>query len=163
MMDMGKNWSGREDLNLRPPAPHTDIQTTLISLFYINFIPAPASKITVNLAHKPLFLLNSGYHFRRPQQLLKVHFEVTVIHACPAGTGICTNNSNSLPTGGEPVIRGTRVTLRTILASLAEGDSQDDLLKDFPTLTEADVRAVIAFAAASAEEDLPLAEIPRAS
>ena len=65
--------------------------------------------------------------------------------------------------GGEPVIRGTRVTLRTILASLAEGDSQDDLLKDFPTLTEADVRAVIAFAAASAEEDLPLAEIPRTS
>jgi len=65
--------------------------------------------------------------------------------------------------GGEPVIRGTRVTLRTVLASLAEGDSQDALLKDFPTLTEDDVRAVIAFAAASAEEDLPLPEIPRAS
>jgi len=65
--------------------------------------------------------------------------------------------------GGEPVIRGTRVTLRTVLASLAEGDSQDALLKDFPALTEADVRAVIAFAAASAEEDLPLPESPRAS
>jgi uncharacterized protein (DUF433 family) len=65
--------------------------------------------------------------------------------------------------GGEPVIRGTRVTLRTVLASLAEGDNQDALLKDFPTLTEDDVRAVIAFAAASAEEDLPLPEIPRAS
>jgi uncharacterized protein (DUF433 family) len=65
--------------------------------------------------------------------------------------------------GGEPVIRGTRVTLRTVLASLAEGDNQDALLKDFPTLTEIDVRAVIAFAAASAEEDLPLPEIPRAS
>ena len=61
------------------------------------------------------------------------------------------------------MIRGTRVTLRTILASLAEGDSQDDLLKDFPTLTEAVVRAVIAFAAASAEEDLPPPEIPRNS
>ncbi len=65
--------------------------------------------------------------------------------------------------GGEPVIRGTRVTLRSILASLAEGDSLEALLADFPTLTEDDVRAVIAFAAASAEEDLPLAEIPRAS
>jgi len=65
--------------------------------------------------------------------------------------------------GGEPVIRGTRVTLRTVLANLAEGDSQDALLKDFPALTEADVRAVIAFAAASAEEDMPLPEIPRAS
>jgi uncharacterized protein (DUF433 family) len=58
--------------------------------------------------------------------------------------------------GGEPVIRGTRVTLRTVLASLAEGDLVDDILKDFPTLTTADIRAVIAFAAASAEEDLPL-------
>ena len=65
--------------------------------------------------------------------------------------------------GGEPMIRGTRVTLRTVLASLAEGDSQEALLKDFPALTQADVRAVIAFAAASVEEDLPLPEIPRAS
>ncbi len=65
--------------------------------------------------------------------------------------------------GGEPVVRGTRVMLRTILASLAEGDSLEALLADFPTLTEDDVRAVIAFAAASAEEDLPLSEIPRAS
>ena len=65
--------------------------------------------------------------------------------------------------GGEPVIRGTRVTLRTILASLAEGDSPEAILRDFPTLTEEDIRAVIAFAAASAEEDLPLPEVPRAS
>jgi len=65
--------------------------------------------------------------------------------------------------GGEPVIRGTRVTLRTILASLAEGDTPEALLKDFPTLTEDDIRAVVAFAAASAEEDMPLHEIPRAS
>ena len=33
-------------------------------------------------------------------------------------------------------------------------------LADFPTLTEEDVRAAIAFAAASAQEDLLLAEIP---
>ena len=46
--------------------------------------------------------------------------------------------------GGEPVIKGTRVTLRTILASLAEGASFDELLEDFPTLKEQDVRAAIA-------------------
>jgi uncharacterized protein (DUF433 family) len=51
--------------------------------------------------------------------------------------------------GGEPVIKGTRVTLRTILASLADGDGMEDLLRDFPTLTEEDIRAVIAFAAAT--------------
>ena len=65
--------------------------------------------------------------------------------------------------GGEAVIKGTRVTLRTILASLAEGDRVEDLLREFPTLTENDVLAVIAFAAASAEEDLPVPAIPRAS
>ena len=59
--------------------------------------------------------------------------------------------------GGDPVIKGTRVTVRTILASLAEGASVQEILEDFPTLTEQDVRAVIAFAAASAEEDLPVA------
>ena len=57
--------------------------------------------------------------------------------------------------GGEPVIKGTRVTLRTVLASLAEGASIEEILEDFPTLTAEDVRAVIALAAASAEEDLP--------
>ena len=62
--------------------------------------------------------------------------------------------------GGDPVIRGTRVTIRTILASLAEGATIDQILKDFPTLTEKDVRAVIAFAAASAEEDLPTPSMP---
>jgi uncharacterized protein (DUF433 family) len=62
--------------------------------------------------------------------------------------------------GGEPVIKGTRVTLRTILASLAEGASIREILDDFPTLKEEDVRAAIAFAAASAEEDLPVPSIP---
>jgi uncharacterized protein (DUF433 family) len=63
--------------------------------------------------------------------------------------------------GGEPVIKGTRVTLRTILASLAEGAAPEEILADFPTLTPEDVRAVIAFAAASAGEDLPLPDLPR--
>jgi uncharacterized protein (DUF433 family) len=62
--------------------------------------------------------------------------------------------------GGEPVIKGTRVTLRTLLASLAEGGTAAEILSDFPTLCEEDVRAAIAFAATSAQEDLPLAESP---
>jgi len=56
---------------------------------------------------------------------------------------------------GQPVIRGTRVILRTILSSLAEGCEQDEILRSFPSLTRDDLKAVIAFAAASAEEDLP--------
>lgn len=63
--------------------------------------------------------------------------------------------------GGEPVIRGTRVTLRTLLASLAEGSDESEILADFPAVTREDLKAVIAFAAASAEDDLPVAEVPR--
>ena len=62
--------------------------------------------------------------------------------------------------GGEPVFRGTRVTLRTVLASLAEGDSTATILKSFPSLSEDQLKATIAFAAASVQEDLPLPEIP---
>jgi len=62
--------------------------------------------------------------------------------------------------GGEFVVKGTRVTVRTILASLAEGATSAEILGDFPTLTEEAVRAVIAFAAASAEEDLPVPPTP---
>jgi uncharacterized protein (DUF433 family) len=62
--------------------------------------------------------------------------------------------------GGEPVLKGTRVTLRTVLASLAEGATPEAIVADFPTLSLEDVRAAIAFAAASAEEDLPVSEVP---
>ena len=62
--------------------------------------------------------------------------------------------------GGEPVFKGTRVLLRTVLASLAAGDAVDDILADFPSLKPEDVRAAIAFAAASAEEDLPVPAAP---
>ena len=62
--------------------------------------------------------------------------------------------------GGEPIVRGTRVTVRTVLASLAEGLSVEEIVAEFPTLDDAAVRAVIAFAAVSAEEDLPLPATP---
>jgi uncharacterized protein (DUF433 family) len=62
--------------------------------------------------------------------------------------------------GGETVLKGTRVTMRTILASLAEGATPEEILADFPTVSAAAVRAVIAFAAAAAEEDLPMSAAP---
>ena len=61
---------------------------------------------------------------------------------------------------GEPVFKGTRVTLRTVLASLADGDTAEKILADFPSLTAEDIQAAIAFAAASAEEDLPTPAVP---
>jgi uncharacterized protein (DUF433 family) len=63
--------------------------------------------------------------------------------------------------GGEPVFKGTRVTLRTVLASLAGGDFAEDILADFPSLKVEDIQAAIAFAAASAEEDMPVPAVPQ--
>lgn len=56
---------------------------------------------------------------------------------------------------GTAVVRGTRIPIRTILGSLAEGDRVEDILRSFPTLTEEAIWAVIAFAAGSAAEDIP--------
>ena len=63
--------------------------------------------------------------------------------------------------GGEPVIRGTRVTVRTILAALAEGSSIEAIANDYPTLKAEDIRAVIAYAASAVEEDLPIPALPK--
>jgi uncharacterized protein (DUF433 family) len=62
--------------------------------------------------------------------------------------------------GGEPVFVGTRVTLRTILASLSEGATTAEILADFPTLDEAAIWAAIRFAATSAQEDMPIMSLP---
>ena len=56
---------------------------------------------------------------------------------------------------GQPVVRGTRVLIRVILGYLAHGATVETILNEFPSLGEEDVRAVIAFAATSAAEDLP--------
>ncbi len=62
--------------------------------------------------------------------------------------------------GGEPVFSGTRVTLPTVLSSLGAGDSVEQILAAFPSLKAEDVQAAITFAAASAEEDLPVPAAP---
>lgn len=63
--------------------------------------------------------------------------------------------------GGEPVFKETRVTLRTVLASLAAGDTAEEILPDFPSPEPEDIQAAIAFAAASAEEDIPVPAVPQ--
>lgn len=45
--------------------------------------------------------------------------------------------------GCDALIRGSRVTLRTVLTSLAEGATIEQILGDCPTLTADDVRAAI--------------------
>ena len=55
--------------------------------------------------------------------------------------------------GGKPVVKGTRVTVEAILRRLASGLSVEDLLKEYPQLTEKDVRAALEYAARMLEEE----------
>ena len=48
---------------------------------------------------------------------------------------------------GKPCIRGMRITVYDVLGYMAAGMSQQEILTDFPALTETDIRACLAFAA----------------
>jgi uncharacterized protein (DUF433 family) len=62
--------------------------------------------------------------------------------------------------GGKPVVRGTRVTVERVLSLLAQGLPMPELLKEYPQLTDQDVRACLAYGASLAgnEDVMPLPE-----
>ena len=47
---------------------------------------------------------------------------------------------------GRPVVRGTRITVQTVLEFLDAGDSVEDVLEEYPKLTRADVQACLNYA-----------------
>lgn len=49
--------------------------------------------------------------------------------------------------GGQPCIRGMRITVRDVLEYLAGGMTVSELLAEFPELTADDIRACLAYAA----------------
>ena len=66
---------------------------------------------------------------------------------------------------GKPVVRGTRITVEIILRKLAEGASEVSLLEDYSHLTVEDIRAAVAYGAASVahEEVILLSGTPTPS
>jgi len=49
--------------------------------------------------------------------------------------------------GGQPCIRGLRITVYDVLEYLASGMTERQILDDFPELAAEDIRACLAFAA----------------
>ena len=49
--------------------------------------------------------------------------------------------------GGEPTIRGMRITVRHVLEMLADGMTPEQVLHDFPYLEKADIDASLEYAA----------------
>ncbi len=47
---------------------------------------------------------------------------------------------------GKPVVRGTRVLVSNVIGAIAAGQSHAEILEDYPSITEADVRACLEFA-----------------
>jgi uncharacterized protein (DUF433 family) len=48
---------------------------------------------------------------------------------------------------GKPTIRGMRITVYDVLAYLASGMSRQQILEDFPYLTDEDIQACLSYAA----------------
>ena len=48
---------------------------------------------------------------------------------------------------GRPAVRGTRISAQTVLEFLAAGDSVQDVLEEYPQLTQEDIQACLDYAA----------------
>ncbi len=59
---------------------------------------------------------------------------------------------------GKPVVRGTRLSVAFIIDLLAQGWSEDDIIRNYPGITRDDIRACLAYASAmlQAERVYPL-------
>jgi uncharacterized protein (DUF433 family) len=49
--------------------------------------------------------------------------------------------------GGRPCVRGSRISVADVLGWLAAGLSHEQILADYPELTETDIRSCLAYAA----------------
>ena len=54
---------------------------------------------------------------------------------------------------GKPVIKGTRIPVYLILELLANGMTEKEILKQYPTLKKADIKAVLLYASKCIENE----------
>jgi uncharacterized protein (DUF433 family) len=59
---------------------------------------------------------------------------------------------------GRPCVRNLRITVADVLGLLAGGESRESILEDYPYLENADIDAVLAFAARQADHPIIAAE-----
>ncbi len=56
--------------------------------------------------------------------------------------------------GGKPVIEGTRISVEHVLGLLASGMTNEEIIADYPDLTEESIRAVLSYAARALKNDI---------
>ncbi|MDL5055658.1 DUF433 domain-containing protein [Oscillatoria laete-virens NRMC-F 0139] len=66
----------------------------------------------------------------------------------PRNYHACVDRIESHPDicNGKPVVKGTRITVSTILEFLSAGDSHEDILKGYPQLSREDILACLQYA-----------------
>lgn len=57
---------------------------------------------------------------------------------------------------GDPCIRGTRIPVSTIVGSLADGMTADEVITAYPQLTTVEIQAALAYAAEVMRQELLL-------
>lgn len=55
---------------------------------------------------------------------------------------------------GQACIKGTRIPVHLVIGTLANGDTIEDLLKEYPSLEREDILACLSYAASLAEEQI---------
>lgn len=60
---------------------------------------------------------------------------------------------------GLPIIEGTRISAQTVLEFLSAGDSIEDVLDEYPTLSREDVLACLAYSAQLMKHHFSLREV----
>ena len=55
--------------------------------------------------------------------------------------------------GGKPIVRGMRISVELILSLLAQGETAEAIIEDYPDLEPADIRACLAYAHAVVAND----------
>ena len=56
--------------------------------------------------------------------------------------------------GGKPVIEGTRISVEHVLGLLANGMTNEEIIAEYPILSEESIRAVLGYAARALQNDI---------
>ena len=61
--------------------------------------------------------------------------------------------------GGKPIVEGTRLSVEHILGLLASGMSNQEIIADYPDLSEESIRAVLGYAARALQNDIVVDDV----
>ena len=61
--------------------------------------------------------------------------------------------------GGKPIVEGTRLSVEHILGLLVSGMSNQEIIADYPDLTEESIRAVLGYAARALQNDIVVDDV----